>query len=41
LPEGWQEVKDNYGKIYYWHEKTQHSTWEHPGNMVPIPVQPE
>jgi hypothetical protein len=35
LPEGWMELTDADGDVFYFHEATKRSSWEHPGMPVP------
>jgi hypothetical protein len=36
LPPGWAIAHDASGKAYYWHKKTQKTTWERPTADTPI-----
>lgn len=36
LPAGWATATDPQGRVYYWHKKTQKTTWEKPTADTPI-----
>lgn len=38
LPEHWQFALDEYGRIYYYHEKIRQSQWEAPIKILPLKI---
>lgn len=38
LPENWQFALDEYGRIYYYHEKIRQSQWEAPIKILPLKI---
>jgi len=34
LPKGWAEHKDDDGRVYFWHDESEESVWEHPMDAI-------